>query len=286
MLDGQDQADGDATIDRESTGNPTMIEPAEGPENEAPDKNSDAAIHFCADGGANRLYHAFEDNEERERYIPDYICGDFDSIDTAVKDWYAAKGTIIDHSKDQDTTDFQKCLMILNNVYEPTPQNDTPPPETSTLSRLLFPHCLSPALVSAESSPPSSSKYEVVVLGALSGRFDHIMSSIHTLFMVAPERKVYLVSSESVAFLLRPGMHDIRCNKEIEGPTCGLIPIGVTTARVVTQGLKWNVDQSTPLSFCSLVSTSNAFAEDSGNEPVVHVETDAPVVWTVEVNMH
>ncbi|KAJ3285655.1 cAMP-dependent protein kinase subunit [Borealophlyctis nickersoniae] len=181
------------------------------------------------------------------RYIPDHIRGDLDSLRPEVGEWYADHGTTVTRVDDQDTTDFQKCLAIIEEV-----------------------------------EAGRGEKHEIIVLGALSGRFDHTMASIHTLFLVPEPRMMYLVSGESIAFLLRPGLHRIECYRSLEGPTCGLIPIGVSVAKVVTKGLKWDVDKSMPLSFGKLVSTSNAFADGIGDVAVVGIETDAPVIWTAE----
>ena len=45
--------------------------------------------------------------------------------------------------------------------------------------------------------------------------------------------------------------------------------------RVVTTGLKWNLDGERPLEFGSLISSSNELVE-----PLITVETDSPLLWT------
>ncbi|KAI8587942.1 thiamine pyrophosphokinase [Geranomyces variabilis] len=231
---------------------------------------ANTSVHLCADGGANRLYDSFgEDAHARKRYIPEYICGDFDSLRADVRAWYSAQGTELVYLPSQYSTDLQKCLQVYRDKFE---QRASAKDEDN---------------LPISSPPPSTSQAlsDVVILGALSGRFDHVMASVHAVFTAEVTRRVYLMSGESVAVLLRPGVHDITCVRSLEGPTCGLIPIGVSVAHVITKGLKWDVDHSMPLSFGTLVSTSNAFAENDDETVVVRVETDAPILWTVEVDL-
>ncbi|KAI9205870.1 putative KEX1 protein [Polychytrium aggregatum] len=211
-----------------------------------------ASLRICADGGANRLFDAFEDNVQRALFIPDYIRGDLDSIRPEVRVWYEQQGVSVGVVEDQYSTDFQKCLHLLGQVES-----------------------------------ERGIKFDrVLVLGGIGGRFDQTMHNIHVLHLLGRSRVLYMISNESVSFLLMPGKHRIECSKAIEGPTCGILPIGTAVANVITHGLKWDLDETMPSSFSQLVSTSNQFPDDSGPQPQIHVETDAPVVWTVEVHLY
>jgi len=45
-------------------------------------------------------------------------------------------------------------------------------------------------------------KNDTYVLGALNGRFDHTISNLSTLYKIPLNKHVYLISNESVVFLL------------------------------------------------------------------------------------
>ncbi|RKP27436.1 thiamine pyrophosphokinase, vitamin B1-binding domain-containing protein, partial [Syncephalis pseudoplumigaleata] len=152
---------------------------------------------------------------------------------------------------DQDTTDFEKCIARLAR-WEQEEQN--------------------------RDSHTCSAPMPIIATGGLSGRFDQTMSSIHVLYQaLEQQRQIYLIAEESAVFLLEKGDHTIHVDPAVEGPTCGLLPIGHSRIRVTTRGLRWNlVDADT--SFGSLLSTSNAL-----DDTVVHVSTSDPIVWTVEL---
>ncbi|XP_074397352.1 thiamine pyrophosphokinase 1 isoform X3 [Zonotrichia albicollis] len=154
-----------------------------------------AALRACADGGANHLYDITEGSQES--FLPDYISGDFDSIQPEVKEYYKVKGCELIETMDQDLTDFTKCLQILQKKIEKK---------------------------------------------GLQGK------------------------------------HKLHVDTGLEGPWCGLIPIGSPCESVTTTGLRWNLTNQV-LKFGTLVSTSNTY-DDSG---IVTIETDKPLLWTMAI---
>ncbi|KAI8801933.1 hypothetical protein BJ742DRAFT_835008 [Cladochytrium replicatum] len=221
---------------------------------------NNTSMRICADGGANRLFDAFSSDVDRERFLPYQIRGDLDSLRPDVAEWYKSQGVEVVKIDDQDTTDFQKCLKLIEEI------------EIS-----------------------EKRQFEIFAFGALGGRFDQAISSINVLHVVRDSRRIILASEDSIAFLLTKGKHVILCNRAIEGPTCGLLPIGVPLANITTTGLKWNLGKGMVSSFGKLVSTSNILAETTGMGSetalgddaiaVVEVETDADIVWTVETHL-
>ena len=205
------------------------------------------STRVLADGGANRLYSLFTADADRLKHLPDYICGDLDSIEPRVREWYVKSGVPIYGEEDQDTTDMQKCIM-----------------------RLLG----------------KSAVREVVVLGGMGGRFDHEISSVHTLHRFqSADKRVMLVSPDGCTLLLPCGKHVLVCDAPEKTVSCGLFPM-VGPARVSTSGLKWDLDGLHPISMQSFISTSNTFGSSAGGASCkVHIETDNPVIWTMSYEL-
>ncbi|KAG8085318.1 hypothetical protein GUJ93_ZPchr0010g8616 [Zizania palustris] len=213
-----------------------------------------AQVRVCADGGANRLFDDMPEllpgqdpDEVRARYKPDVIKGDMDSIRQEVKEYYSNLGTkIVDESHDQDTTDLHKCVAFVT-----------------------------------ENSPiPDKSNLCILALGALGGRFDHEMGNINVLHLF-PNNRIILLSDDCLIFLLpRAHIHSIHIEQSIEGPHCGLIPIGVPSTSTTTTGLQWNLG-NTSMSFGGLISTSNIVKEED-----VTVISDTDLIWTISLRQH
>ncbi|XP_044972942.1 thiamine pyrophosphokinase 3 isoform X2 [Hordeum vulgare subsp. vulgare] len=183
-------------------------------------------------------------DDVRSRYKPDVIKGDMDSVRPEVKEYYSNLGTkIVDQSHDQDTTDLHKCVAFITDK--------SPGPDKSNLC--------------------------ILVLGALGGRFDHEMGNINVLHLF-PNIKIVLLSDDCLIFLLpRTHSHNIHIERSVEGPHCGLIPIGTPSTSTTTTGLRWNLDNA-HMSFGGLISTSNIVDEDQ-----VMVTSDSDLIWTISL---
>ncbi|KAJ3190617.1 hypothetical protein HK101_008534 [Irineochytrium annulatum] len=229
-------------------------------------------VRLCSDGGANRLHDRLPSDAARAQFLPDRILGGLCSIRPDVRAFYESHNVPLTRDPDQDSSDLEKCVNHARSIEHHVPGSLVPHEGGALRTRVQALH-------------------ELIVLGALGGRLDQIMNSIHMLYTMEEGRRVYLVSNESMAMMLRGGgmRHRIICRKGYEGPTCGLLPIGVDEAKVVTEGLRWNLGRhpfylKLLLSFGSLVSTSNAFADADSDLAEVMVTTDKAIILTIECN--
>ncbi|XP_038222918.1 thiamin pyrophosphokinase 1 [Zerene cesonia] len=215
-----------------------------------------ASFRMTVDGGTthwNKFLKNLSFEDQQAMRLPDMITGDFDSITTDLLQEYKKKGCKALHTPDQNDTDFTKALMELNN------------------------HC----------KQHETQMDHVIAIGQNSGRIDQILGNIQTLFLVrerellSPNTKVYIMSDDTMSWLLSPGDHvifvpeDTRSNKRA---WCSLVPIGESCEFVTTSGLKWNLNNQ-PLKYGVLVSTSNTF---DGSE-FVKIKCSHTLLWSMKV---
>ncbi|XP_011008044.1 PREDICTED: thiamine pyrophosphokinase 1-like isoform X2 [Populus euphratica] len=214
-----------------------------------------AQVRVCADGGANRVFDEMPLLFPRDdapcfrllistRYKPDIIKGDMDSIRTEVLDFYTNLGTkVVDESHDQDTTDLHKCVAYIRDF--------APNLDRSNLC--------------------------ILVAGALGGRFDHEAGNINVLYHFSTTR-IILLSDDCLIYLLpRTHRHEIHIQSSVEGPHCGLIPIGMTSVDTKTTGLQWDLT-NTEMRFGDLVSTSNLVQGEK-----ITVQSSSDLLWTISI---
>eukprot|EP00250_Pteridium_aquilinum_P009783 c18933_g1_i1 orf=241-1098(-) len=213
---------------------------------------SKASFRICADGGANQLYDCLpkmlscdDPVEVRIKYKPDVIKGDLDSIRPEVKTFYEGLGTIVvDESHDQDTNDLHKCISYI----------------------------LKDQALSADKPD-----MKILVVGALGGRLDHEFGNFNVLCTFS-KTQIILLNDETMTYLLaKEFFHTIHINSLIEGPYCGLIPLGVPCGSSTTTGLKWNLEK-TSMKFGGLISVCNHLESE-----IVTVESDTDLVWTITI---
>lgn len=204
---------------------------------------NEATIRGCADGGSNML--KIYSDETNEKLLPDYINGDFDSIDEQTVKYYQSQSTVnFIRTQDQNATDFTKCVRVMMDKH-------------ANLTNLL-------------------------VFCSLSGRFDHTIGIIHSVYILNetyPNLQIYLFTDYDISFLLHAEkLNRISIQSRYRGDVCSLLPFG-QNARVHTEGLKWNLTRQQELSFTKLVSSSNSYENEQTN--YVDVFTDANIIWSM-----
>ena len=152
----------------------------------------------------------------------------------------------------------------------------------------------------------SKNKTRTFIYGGFGGRFDQEMGVINTLFVWGNKQSfqqttLAVYNEETCAFVLpeipikseilirypagestlnNDNDDDVESDTLVvgEGPTCGLIPIQGRCDKVITTGLKWNLEGDQPMEFGGLVSSSNRVMNE-----VVTVETSSPMLFTTEM---
>ncbi|KAM0729600.1 Thiamine pyrophosphokinase 1 [Formica fusca] len=213
-----------------------------------------AQITVTVDGGTHRWLKYLEEHgidilsDEHRQYIPNLITGDMDSCSSSVIEKLENIGSLVIKTPDQNHTDYTKALLQ----------------------------------VAQNAKMRNINLGEIYVLAETSGRFDHIIGNINTLYKsdkLVGNIQVIQIASNSLTWLLKPGLHNI-CIPEIlvqQQSWCGLIPFGCPANCISTSGLKWDLNNTT-MKFGDLVSTSNTYDNSE-----VTVNTDTTVIWTMGI---
>lgn len=230
-------------------------------------------LKICVDGGSNRLFEWCLLNQKKNNnldsnfYLPDYVCGDLDSVEAHVEEYYKQNKVKFIKLKNQDLTDFDKTLKFTVNcisrgeldldlIDEENGLNET------TLNELEKIHL-----------------EQIYCFSDFTGRLDHALGNLNTLYnKCLLHVKTYLISSESLTFLLREGENKIYINSAYCGKNCGFFPLGIECV-VSTSGLKWNLNEQT-LKFGTFVSSSNEF---QANIDFITIRTNHQLLFTMSI---
>jgi thiamine pyrophosphokinase len=264
-----------------------------------------SSIRICVDGGLNQLFYwqkralasttlSSSDRDESQLYFPDYVCGDLDSADIDILKLYEARGSIRIQLYNQDLTDFEKTLRFAVNCIR-NGQLDTGLVNHSDQSSEFS---LTEDRIASLRPASFDQIYTVCDFG---GRLDHAISNLNTLYsQCVSEMNAFILSSESVTFLLKKGLNVIYADDgDLFAPAryCGFFPFG-REAVVSTYGLKWNLTRKT-MKFGSFVSSSNEFSGVVSEDEMrlireknvrvdvermhVIVVTDEQLIWTMYI---
>jgi thiamine pyrophosphokinase len=185
-------------------------------------------VKFCVDGGANRLYewcisrkNFNNNNEECDLYVPDYVCGDLDSIEDHVMQYYESKGAKLVRLNNQDLTDFTKTLKFAINCIS----NGQVDYDLIDSQKDLPKYSLNEDEIKKLKKIKID---QVYCFCDFSGRLDHALSNLSTLYNECLSNvNTYIISSESLTFLLKKGKNILHVNNdECRGKYCGFFPLG------------------------------------------------------------
>lgn len=93
----------------------------------------------------------------------------------------------------------------------------------------------------------------ILVAGALGGRFDHEIGNINVLCLFSNTRIILLSDDCLIHLLPKNHSHKIFI-QSVEGPHCGLVPIGIPCGSSTTTGLEWDLSKYQH-NTCSIVYT-------------------------------
>jgi thiamine pyrophosphokinase len=162
------------------------------------------------------------------------------------------------HDSDQESTDFGKAVHYIRQHYHHGRDDDA-------------------------AAPP----LDIVALGGLGGRVDQGLSQLHHLYLFQKDPcyadgRMYLVSGESLTFLLKVGHHRIRVRDgpagegDVFGKYVGILPLREPST-ITTKGLEWDVE-NWDTAFGGRLSTSNHVLPET---QVVEVTTSRDVLFTI-----
>lgn len=87
----------------------------------------------------------------------------------------------------------------------------------------------------------------VYVFVESSGRLDHIMGNLDTLYksekIIEDDKTIILIASNSLTWLLKPGYHIIKIPRVLieDKSWAGLLPVGSSVKNISSTGLKYNL---------------------------------------------
>lgn len=244
-------------------------------------------FHICADGAANRLYdytHA-NDNLNAADYIPQFIVGDCDSLDSDVEIYYKLQGTIVIRQETQYSTDFMKSVELIVLFYHSKDLEDKLLHHSETIDSHDGLDQLTREFGINNSS--TEQQIQLYILGGIGGRFDQTVHSIHQLYKLKqglPFLQCFFITSTDLIFLVPKGKTHIKYkskssfNSKDKVPICGLLPFQFDVI-INSQGLKydvvnWSSSISSQVSSSNGVSGTDGFLLDVSEDIVVNIVID------------
>ncbi|CAI4231126.1 unnamed protein product [Auanema sp. JU1783] len=183
---------------------------------------------------------------ERDSFLlPTFVGGDFDSVKEEDVVLAEKENIEIMHLPDENKTDMTKVLEVLLEKLKEKPEVK-----------------------------------EVIILGGLNGRFDHILSVLNSCLLCQrlTDKRLFIVDDRNLVFLVLPGTTKINIDRSLLTKSCGFIPISQEETIVTTSGYRWDLKNQS-IAFGNLISTSNEPIQDE-----ISIKTNAPLIITFELS--
>lgn len=225
-------------------------------------------LRIAVDGGAQRLKN-FDD-----KYIPDYIIGDFDSVSQDVLNHFRAQGVHVIHQETQYSTDLMKllslCNLVLNFGY--------------TCQKVDLYDGIYKLEQDHISKSRDTARSKIFIVGGIGGRLDQTVQAISILYrhhISHPQMQLVYINKdmEDVIVLIPKGETYVKVKTDTEKDKriIGLLPFG-PLVMLTTSGLKWDV-RNWSSEIGSKVSSSNHMVSSQG----VLIKSSGAFIMNIEV---
>lgn len=164
---------------------------------------------------------------EKAGILPNYLIGDFDSIKVEALNSAVAKGTkVIKHPPEKDQTDTELAVLLAISLHAD----------------------------------------EILLLGAIGSRFDHVLANIHLLVKgIQAGKKITITDSNNEITLISAKGHFY----SIPGDIFSLLPMTEVVTGITTSGLKYPLKDGT-MELGAPYGVSN---EATGDEVIIEISS-------------
>lgn len=251
-------------------------------------------IKICCDGGIQRLYNYTVKNDAvEEAFIPDYLIGDFDSLELEVKDFYLEKGTIVIKQETQLSSDLSKAISVFKlsflNVLDKKIDRNA---ENFNIEIFDGIHKLDHENKQLFQKTVGERDFRVIVLSGLGGRIDQCIQNISHLYhdwlnlpnCLNKMPKMIFVNQVDLVFKVPKGGFYVTWPKEWKYQKFikngGILPIGEPNRINYSLGFKWDVKNFKTSMINGFVSSSNRFScatgcyTDAEKDIIINIELD------------
>ncbi|SSD61948.1 related to Thiamine pyrophosphokinase [Saccharomycodes ludwigii] len=259
-------------------------------------------LKICADGGANRLFE-FLTKEQNittsidtvlvEKYLPNFIIGDLDSLKPEIADFYSRHKVKIIQQKTQYSSDLTKSLHLCYTYFLSLSSKDDPLDQIFQGDRsnnygVELEKGIHTLFKKHMNQNNIFSRCQIVCINGIGGRFDQTIQSIHHLYdnYHCKNGELLFITKADIIFSIA-GHDDGGCFLQYDSTffqncgSCGILPIGKPTTINLTKGLKWDVvNWDTDIGTGGSVSTSNYFVNDCG----IYIDCKDDLIMSIEYN--